>query len=391
MSLDNKLRSGLARSAAAVEFESAPSMADVLARGRRRRRELRTRNVAVAVSGALSAIAVCGSLLAQLPRQGDDKSATTSPPGPAYLALAGTYQATVESDTPLIRAREMVGTWTLSLTSRGRLELSPPKGFNRPTRQALFTLDGPRLRTNQTVGGLCTGRDGVYRYGLSGGRLRLVKITDNCPARAALLGIRQWQRMPPAPAGTNSTGGLPYLPDDGSVLPPGRYQSELQPRLQIDPPPGWTGNADTSDWVDIRHGSGDTSLSIFRIEALADPRNGQPITVPSDLVAWFVAHPALRVVKPPRPTTVGGRPATRLDVVLAPHWRCPGGDCAFAPLQAGEPAFGWASASAPRLRARLYVIHLAGAWLVVEISADRGNFSAATHAAETALLTFTWA
>lgn len=208
--------------------------------------------------------------------------------------------------------------------------------------------------------------------------------------RAALLGTRQWGRVAGSPSGNDSTAALPFVPDDVSVLGVGRYTTVFQPHLEIDPPPGWTGNSDNSDWVDLEDGRGTTSssLSFVRIDSVYLSHTHRRGALPRDLVGWFASHPAIQVVTPPRATTVGGHPATRLDVQLAPNWQCGQPGCVqFAPLQPGEPGVGWATDVAARIRVRLYIIRLPGASVVGQFAADRTRFEGEVGLVEAALRT----
>jgi hypothetical protein len=391
MSLDRRLRVGLAELATAVDPDVPGSLAEVLARGRARRRAARTQRIALAGAACLAIGAVSATVLFHLGRDGDSSVTASVPPDPNYVAVAGTYVGTVEAPTATPWPAEgVVGDWSLRLEVAGRLELVPPPGFAGQTAPARFSVDGSRLRTNVSPGGLCAGTSGLYNYGISGGRLRLVTINDPCEMRAALLGTRQWGRVPAISSGTGSTGALPFVPDDGSVLGVGRYTTEFLPRLEIDPPPGWTGNSDTIDWVGLQDGPGNTasSLSFVRIESVYVPDTNRRRALPRDLVGWFTSHPAIQVVTPPRPTTVGGHPATRLDVRLAPNWQCGQDGCVqFAPLQPGEPDAGWATDVAARIRVRLYIIQLPGVSVVGAFAADRTRFQGEVGSVETALRT----
>jgi hypothetical protein len=390
MSLDRRLRVGLAESATAVDPDVPGSLAEALARGRARRRAARTQRIALAGAACLAIGAVSATVLFHLARDSDSSVTATVPPDPNYVAVAGTYAGTVEVGTWLLPTQGVVGDWSLRLGVAGRLQLVPPPGFAGQTAPARFSVDGSRLRTDVSPGGLCAGTSGLYKYGISGGRLRLVTVKDPCEMRAALLGTRQWDRVAGISSGSDSAGALPFVPDDGSVLGVGRYTTEFRPRLEIDPPLGWTGNSDTSDWVDFQSGPADTSssLSFVRIDSVYIPHTNRRRALPRDLVGWFTSHPAIQVVTPPRPTTVGGHPATRLDVQLAPMWRCGHGGCVqFAPLQPGEPDAGWATDVAARIRVRLYIIQLPGVSVIGGFAADRTRFEGEVGSVERALRT----
>ena len=390
MSLDRRLRVGLAESATAVDPDVPGSLAEVLARGHARRRAARTQRIALAGAACLAIGAFSATVLFHLAPDSDSGVTASVPPDPNYVAVAGTYAGTVEAGTWLLPTPGVVGDWSLRLGVAGRLRLVPPPGFAGQTAPARFSVDGSRLRTNVSPGGLCAGTSGLYKYGISGGRLRLVTVKDPCEVRAALLGARQWGRAAGISSGNDSAGSMPFVPDDGSVLGVGRYTTDFRPHLEIDPPPGWTGNNDTSDWVALQDGPADSasSLSFIRIDSVYSPHTNRRRALPRDLVGWFTSHPAIQVVTPPRPTTVGGHPATRLDVQLAPNWQCGHGGCVqFAPLRPGEPDAGWATDVAARIRVRLYIIQLPGASVVGAFTADRTRFEREVGSVESVSVT----
>jgi hypothetical protein len=155
----------------------------------------------------------------------------------------------------------------------------------------------------------------------------------------------------------------------------------------------WTGNNDTADFIDIRKGSSDAAwaISFFRIEHVFDPGTHAPIPVPHDLSGWFTSHPAVRVLSSPRSTTIGGRPGTWFDVELAPGWSCGNPSCvSFAPLNPGEPDFGWSSNGAPNVRARIFVLRVRGAAVIVSLSSAKGRFLDGVDRAQGVLHTVTF-
>ena len=389
MSIDPRLREGLQRSAAVVDPDLLETLPDALDRGRRRRRLLRASRAIVAIA----CLAVVAAALPQLLRadRSEQPAVTPTPPvPPEYAAIAGTYTATIEPDSNLLRTNGMVGTWSLALDADGVMLLAAPPGFTLPSSPASFEVHGSRFVTNAFAEDACNGMVGTYSWELSEGRLRFTKITDGCPIREAIFGSRQWGMVSPAGVPSSAPAATPVVPDDGSQLVPGTYATTFQPQLRLTVGRGWTGNADTSDWIDIRRDRSDAAgaLSFFRIESVVDPTTKRPTPLPQDLVVWFTSHPAVSVVSPPRTVTLGGVQATRFDVELALGWRCGNPSCVnFARLSPGEPHFGWGSDSAPGLRSRILVLRVQGNAVVVTFTSSKARFPDGVRAAAELLST----
>ena len=74
---------------------------------------------------------------------------------------------------------------------------------------------------------------------------------------------------------------------------------------------------------------------------------------------------------------------------LAKDWSCttPHACVAFAPLMPGEPGWGWAADTGPRLRCRVLVLRVQGDTLVVTFTSLRSRFRDGVSAAEDVLST----
>jgi hypothetical protein len=206
----------------------------------------------------------------------------------------------------------MAGTWSLTLDTDGGLSLIAPPAFESPTVSGSFQLHRSVFTTNTFADAKCRGTVGTYRWGLSDGRLRFTKIDDPCSIREALFGARIWDSVRSSAAPDPLSGGVTFLPDDGSSLAAGPYATTFQPPMQLTISGRWTGNSDTADFTAIQKGSSDAdwAISFFRIEHVFDPRTHSEVPVPQDLVGWFTSHPAIHVITPPQPTTIGGLSAT---------------------------------------------------------------------------------
>ncbi len=383
MSIDRRLRQGFERSAIVVDPDPRVTIADAVSRGKRRKR--------LANSARATAVIVLVALISLIASQllrgvYDRQPATKTPPppiAPEYTEIAGTYAAKIERHTGP-PASDMVGTWSLDLSTDGVLVLVPPSGSAFPTSPATFQVQDRRFQTDALATGACAGTFGTYTWALSAGHLRFTKIEDRCPVRVTLFAARQWQSLSP---GGSATGANPVIPDDGSTLEPGTYAAAFQPRIQLSVTEGWTGNNDTSDWLEIRLGRSDAdgALDFFQIQSVLDPETQQTIPLPQDLVGWFTSHPALDILSPPQSTTIGGVQATQFDVALAPDWHCGHPGCVgFASLLPGE-GFGWSSVAAPHLRSRIFVLRVQGSTVIATFASARSRFQEGVRAAEAVL------
>jgi hypothetical protein len=340
---------------------------------------------------SIASVAVLGPELLRGIRSEQPATRTPTPPVPAAFArIAGTYTAHIEPHTTALPGSGMVGSWTLELGVDGSLSLYAPLTFKPSTSSASFEVTGRRFQTNLLSTGVCNGTIGTYAWGLSGGRLRFTKINDRCPIREAIFGARQWGEVSPASISGSAPGATPVVPDDGSALLPGTYATAFQPSMRLSIARPWTGNSDTSDWIDIELPPSDLAgqLSFFRIGSVFVPGTRRTLQLPGDLVAWFTSHPAITVVSPPQQTTLGGLQATQFDVRLAKDWRCGNQACvAFAPLAPGEPGFGWTADSGPRLRCRILVLRIHGDTVVVTFTSSRSQFRDGVSAAQDVLST----
>ena len=382
MSIDRRLRQGLERSSRVVDPDLRATLPVALDRGRRRKRRLHATATAFIVSAALVAL-VGSQLLGGIRGERPATRTPTPPPPAAYAAIAGTYTARIEPHSCCLPTKGMVGRWSLEMRTDGVLVLSAPPRFALQTSPASFDVHGARFQTNAFSASGCSGSIGTYTWGLSTIHLRFTKIVDTCPIREALFGARQWDRLTP-PSTAAPSDAIPVIPDDGSALVPGAYATAFQPKLRFSVGHGWTGNNDTSDWIDIRRGPSDFAgaLDFFRIRDVFAPGTQRTIPLPRDLSGWFTSHPAVKVVSPPRSTTIGGVPATQFDVELASSWTCGHPACVgFAPL------LGWSPDGAPRLRSRMFVLHVQGAAVIVTITSARDRFRETVRLAENILST----
>jgi hypothetical protein len=194
MSLDQRLRDGLAEEVRDLATSSDDDLvARVMGAGRRRRHRRRiTTGVGLALLVAVVLVAV-PAVTDLLRSSGETRPA--GPPGP-YAEVAGTYVVTLSDVDPEVEANGLAGTWLLDLTADGVVVLAPPDTFEEGVSGIAFAVDDGRFRTNAFSNVSCNGyRAGTYRLELDGTSLTLIPLDDPCPLRAALFGSRTWDRL----------------------------------------------------------------------------------------------------------------------------------------------------------------------------------------------------
>ena len=187
MSVDQRLRRGLASIAADVTAEPLPALEIVQGRARRHDRIVRTVQVA-AVAVAL----VLGMLIA-VPFDGGRQR---TEPVQAGGELEGTYVVDL-ADTAPNRRIGVVGRWVVTLWPDGGVDVIAPDAYRRPPTGATYRVDGNELRTNTFVDGMgCQAAGayvGTYRWTRDGSEVRFVLVSDACPPRIALFTGQDWE------------------------------------------------------------------------------------------------------------------------------------------------------------------------------------------------------
>lgn len=189
MSVDRRLRSGLARMAAEVDAAPSPALGLVRARARRRNRMGRGVGVlAVAFATALLVVAA--------PRAVDLVTKNRQPTVRPSSPLVGTFVVDL-AGTPANRRAGVVGRWVVSFRPDGSVDLNPPTTYRLSRTGQSYRVDGDRLRTDvlvDTVGCQAEGAFvGTYRWTLDDTTLRFALVSDACPARIALFTGQDWE------------------------------------------------------------------------------------------------------------------------------------------------------------------------------------------------------
>lgn len=187
MSIEQRIRKGLAANAADVLTPVESDLASVL--GRRRTR------VRVQVGAAVAASAVIvATPWAALTWLGEDSVSPTEP----ARDITGSYEADVDA---VGRMSDLAGTWTVTLGADGVVEVEPPAGYDGPRAGVgeSYRLAGGELTTNLFLGWPGCQRStpavGVYRVVETATSLTFEPIDDTCPARARLFDAT-WEELP---------------------------------------------------------------------------------------------------------------------------------------------------------------------------------------------------
>jgi hypothetical protein len=177
-----------------------------------------------------------------------------------------------------------------------------------------------------------------------------------------------------------------------SPLAPGTYTSvAFKPAVTFTVPAGWENPDDVPGYLLIRPlGDENNGIHFFAAptalaQAATCPTSAEPNVGTSSiqLIAWIRSLKGLRVSTPAM-ATIGGLPATSLDLSIAAGWTT---SCPFAnglptvPLLFGAPSLRWVIAGAEQLR--LYFVDVPGGGLVVVDldSFDGAGFSGLLSAA----------
>lgn len=123
-------------------------------------------------------------------------------------------------------------------------------------------------------------------------------------------------------------------------------------------------DANLPGWLALEFGLPRIEVGIVRVDKVNDPaKAGRLIDPPADLAAWIGSRPGLTVIAQ-KAVTVGGLPATQLDV------RTGNKDIGFGPIPGvTDPGFGLGSNSI----VRLFVVTVQGHQVVVSLHAEDGS------------------
>jgi hypothetical protein len=194
MSLDQRLRGALRRSASAVD----PDVQRALWAVRRRTRRVVIRQ---RVTSSLLATALLAAVVVVGPDVLDVIRSQRQPPitpatNPSPSALVGSYQADLTGVGGGLGARGLAGPWTLTLNGDGSILWNPPpgSGLSEGLPRDTYQVSGTTVVTNLFASRLCQSSGvGSYSWSQSGGTLRLVAVDDGCQLRQAILTSAPWR------------------------------------------------------------------------------------------------------------------------------------------------------------------------------------------------------
>jgi hypothetical protein len=182
MSVDDRLRTGLAKNATTFQLEVESNLDKLRASGRRRRA---TR---VAVAAALVAGAAATVLVVALSNAPDQLPPATPDTSPSPTTeLFGGYEAEVT------RPSRLTGHWVLEFVGNGTVLVTPPDGYTGVVSGTLFTADDTTLRINLFAQDVCSGHDtGEFSWSREGPQLLLETSQDACAARRQFFTENDW-------------------------------------------------------------------------------------------------------------------------------------------------------------------------------------------------------
>jgi hypothetical protein len=185
MSVDDRIRSGLAANAHTVEPDVEALLSTTLTRHRRRRT---ARWAAVAALAA----AACTALVLALTSLGGPAPAPTVPANRSSTVppLPGRYAGQVAA---LPTTPSVAGQWVLDFRADRTVAVTAPRAYDGVVSGVLYTVAGSELRIDLFGQDLCSGKlPGRYSMTSTGGRLVLTLIADACSNRVAILTTTTW-------------------------------------------------------------------------------------------------------------------------------------------------------------------------------------------------------
>jgi hypothetical protein len=188
MSIDQRLRAGLHRSADAIRPHVSDAFHAVEQRTRRQRRIAAIARLATAAAVAVVAAIVGTIAVHGLPRAGTGVLPAGQP--------VGTYVVDVPT-SDLAQRQGMAGRWVVALRPDGVLHITPPEEFTGNPYGASYQINGDLLRTNAFISSpgcqLSGDQMGIYRWIRIATELTFTVVADTCDARRLLFAGQAWQ------------------------------------------------------------------------------------------------------------------------------------------------------------------------------------------------------
>lgn len=183
MSVEDRIRRGMAANAAAHQPAVETSLDRVRGRARLRR--------ALSVTGAAAAVAAVTTIAVAAWPSPPPADTPAAPDRSPTSALFGRYAADVTTPARL------AGHWVLTFHGDGTLAVEPPHGYSGVVSGTLFTADEQTFRTNLFAQDVCAdGGNGAVAWARAGQRLVLRGSDDPCVARQHFFTTSEWSVIP---------------------------------------------------------------------------------------------------------------------------------------------------------------------------------------------------
>lgn len=188
MSVDDRLRTGLAANASSLEPEVERRLSAVRARDRRRRAVRWSAGLAVAAASTAAALVLLdgpgGTPEPLRPVQTPSGSAS-----PQSALLTGEYAGR------LTGPGDLAGRWVLRFDAAGTLDVTAPAAYEGVLSGVLFEATDD-FRTNLFQQDTCVNQGlGRYSWQRSGRRLTFAVLDDPCASRVRLLDGVRWREV----------------------------------------------------------------------------------------------------------------------------------------------------------------------------------------------------
>src|SRR6476469_1058690 len=195
MSVDDRLRHGLARNASAYDPDVETRLRELSLR-REAARPSHLRRVWLPVAAACAVAALVLSAIALHVARRAAEPAHQPPSAQAAQVLTGTLRTTVPDVPGSVRKDHLSGHWMLRLAADGTMRVAPPSRYGGVRSGAFFDSTATEFRTSLFGQDLCSNLPlGRYTWQRHGSRVRFHVSDDPCAGRVAVLTDRVW-RMP---------------------------------------------------------------------------------------------------------------------------------------------------------------------------------------------------
>jgi hypothetical protein len=194
MSVDDRLREGLARNASAYEPDVEARLQALRTRRGSRGPRLFSRVVWVPVAAACAVAALVVSAIAFHVSRHAPEPSHVPPSAPVTQTLHGTLRATVPDASGVVRTQHLAGAWVMHLAPDGTMRVTAPAAYGGVLSAALFDSTASGFRTSLFSQDLCSGLPlGRYTWRRSARQVRFTVSDDTCAGRVAVFTAAAWR------------------------------------------------------------------------------------------------------------------------------------------------------------------------------------------------------